>query len=58
MTTVIQGCAVATVDAGGTELADGHVVVEGSRIVAVGPGPAAVEGASVIDGRRCLLLSH
>ena len=28
MTTVIQGCAVATVDGSGTEYADGHVVID------------------------------
>ena len=33
MRTVVQGCAVATVDERGTEYADGHVVVEGNRIV-------------------------
>ena len=42
MRTVVQGCAVATVDGDGTEHADGHVVVAGDRIVAVGAGPAAV----------------
>ena len=40
MRTVVQGCAVATVDARMTEHADGHVVVEDGRIVAVGPGAA------------------
>ena len=59
MTTVVQGCAVATVDEAGTEHATGHVVVEADRIVAVGPGPAdpaAVERAeTVVDGRGCLL---
>jgi cytosine/adenosine deaminase-related metal-dependent hydrolase len=55
--TVIQGCAVATVDAAGTEYADGHVVVDGNRIVAVGPGSAPREladGAQRVDGRGCL----
>ncbi|WP_165988457.1 8-oxoguanine deaminase [Streptomyces sp. YIM 98790] len=37
---VIENCAVATVDADGTEHATGHVVVSGSLIEAVGPGPA------------------
>ncbi len=40
MSIVIQGGAVATVDAAGTEHADGHVVIDGTRIVAVGPGSA------------------
>jgi cytosine/adenosine deaminase-related metal-dependent hydrolase len=38
--TVIEGCAIATVDALGTEYRDGHLVIEGDRIVAVGPGRA------------------
>jgi cytosine/adenosine deaminase-related metal-dependent hydrolase len=38
--TVIENCAVATVDADGTEYADGHIVVAGRVIEAVGPGPA------------------
>jgi cytosine/adenosine deaminase-related metal-dependent hydrolase len=53
--TVIEGCAVATMDAAGTEHADGHLVVEGDRIVAVGAGPApedlAREATRRIDGR-------
>jgi cytosine/adenosine deaminase-related metal-dependent hydrolase len=58
MTTVVQGCAVATVDAAGTEHAEGHLVLDGTRITAVGPGPAprAVADAAdvVVDGRGCL----
>jgi cytosine/adenosine deaminase-related metal-dependent hydrolase len=55
MRTVIQGAAVATVDGGFTEHADGHVVVEGNRIVAVGPGAFDVApGDRVVDGRGCL----
>jgi 8-oxoguanine deaminase len=55
MTVVIEGCAIATVDAAGTEHADGHIVIEGDRIVAVGPGRAAEQpGARRIDGRGCL----
>jgi len=38
--TVISGCALATVDPTGTEHPLGHLVIEGSRIVGVGPGPA------------------
>ncbi|MHA6782195.1 8-oxoguanine deaminase [Pseudonocardia saturnea] len=64
-TTVIEGAHVVTVT--GEEFAGGHVVVEGNRITAVGPGPAPealVRGnggrgdrfrARVVDGRGCLL---
>ena len=58
MRTVIQGCAVATVDGSFTEHADGHVVVSGNRITAVGPGPfpgPAEPGDRLVDGRGCLL---
>ncbi|MET7770677.1 8-oxoguanine deaminase [Nocardia sp. NPDC005366] len=54
-TLVIDGCAVATVDAAGTEYRTGHVVVHGNRIGAVGPGPAPALDAPRIDGRGCLL---
>ncbi|ROQ38548.1 cytosine/adenosine deaminase-related metal-dependent hydrolase [Frondihabitans sp. PhB188] len=37
---VFEGAYVATVDAAGSEFAAGHVVVDDSRIVAVGDGPA------------------
>jgi cytosine/adenosine deaminase-related metal-dependent hydrolase len=37
---VIDGCAVATMDSDRREFTDGHVVLEGNRIAAVGPGPA------------------
>jgi cytosine/adenosine deaminase-related metal-dependent hydrolase len=52
--TVIDGCAIATVDAAGTEHADGHLVIEGDRLVAIGAGPAPdLDGDRVrrIDGR-------
>ncbi|RLL69491.1 8-oxoguanine deaminase [Streptomyces sp. Z26] len=38
--TVIENCAVATVDAADTEYATGHVVVAGDRVESVGAGPA------------------
>jgi len=51
---IIEGAHVVTVS--GAEYPDGHVVVEGNRITAVGPGPAArAEGARVVDGRGCVL---
>ncbi|MBA3408940.1 MAG: 8-oxoguanine deaminase [Solirubrobacterales bacterium] len=54
--TIIEGCAIATVDAAGTEHRDGHLVIEGDRIVAVGEGaaPGTGEDATRIDGRGCL----
>jgi len=58
MTLLIQGCAIAAVDEAGTEHADGHIAVDGARIVAVGPGPAAPDVVAaadeVVDGRGCL----
>jgi 8-oxoguanine deaminase len=54
---VIEGCAVATVDAAGTEYSAGHVVVDGDRIVAVGPGKAGREhtrSVRLVDGTGCL----
>jgi 8-oxoguanine deaminase len=58
MRTVIEGCAIATVDAIGTEYRDGHLVIDGERIVAVGEGsaPDGVGGpeARRIDGRGLL----
>lgn len=59
---VIENCAVATVDAAGTEYASGHVVVgDDGRIAAVGPGAAPGNGAAPagaalrrVDGTGCL----
>ncbi|AFU05793.1 8-oxoguanine deaminase [Nocardia brasiliensis] len=55
--TVIENCAVATVDPAGTEYRRGHVVLRGNRIEAVGPGaaPPVDDAAHRIDGRGCLL---
>jgi cytosine/adenosine deaminase-related metal-dependent hydrolase len=53
--TVIEGCAIATVDGLGTEHRDGHLVIEHDRIVAVGAGRAPeLPDARRIDGRGCL----
>ncbi|MEU0575937.1 8-oxoguanine deaminase [Streptomyces griseoincarnatus] len=38
--TVIENCAIATVDANDTEHAGGHLVLAGDRIESLGPGPA------------------
>ncbi|WP_281688880.1 8-oxoguanine deaminase [Pseudonocardia thermophila] len=51
---VIEGAYVVTVT--GEEYPDGHVVVDGNRITAVGAGPAPDRsGRTVVDGRGCLL---
>ncbi|MGZ4184074.1 MAG: 8-oxoguanine deaminase [Solirubrobacteraceae bacterium] len=55
--TVIEGCAIATVDASGTEYRDGHIVVEGDRIVAVGSG-SAPDGAARAESRRIDACGH
>lgn len=53
MTLIIEGAHVVTVS--GDEHPGGHIVVEGDRITAVGPGPAPrTEGAERIDGTGCL----
>jgi 8-oxoguanine deaminase len=54
---VIEGAAIATVDAAGTEYVAGHLVAQDGWITAVGPGPAPspVAGAQVVNGAGCLL---
>ncbi|MFC0037448.1 8-oxoguanine deaminase [Actinomadura rayongensis] len=52
MTVVIENAHVVTVS--GAEHPGGHVVIEGDRITAVGPGPAPVTGGERIDGTGCL----
>ena len=53
---VIEGAHVLTCDTTQSEFPDGHVVLEGNQIVAVGPGPApdAHQGRRV-DGAGCLV---
>ncbi|HEX2498814.1 MAG TPA: amidohydrolase family protein, partial [Actinomycetes bacterium] len=53
---VIEGCAIATVDAAETEFTSGHVIIEGDRIVALGPGDAPRDRAAerYVDGSGCL----
>jgi cytosine/adenosine deaminase-related metal-dependent hydrolase len=56
MRTVIENAAIATVDAAGTEIHSGHVVVDNEVIVAVGEGSApAGEAGERIDGRGKLV---
>ncbi|MBF6365008.1 8-oxoguanine deaminase [Nocardia puris] len=52
---VIENCAIATVDAIGTEYRRGYVVVQGNRIAEVGEGDPPAMLATWIDGRGCLL---
>lgn len=48
--TILDGCALATMDAAGTEFGRGYVVIEGNRIAALGSGtPPKKDGATVID---------
>jgi cytosine/adenosine deaminase-related metal-dependent hydrolase len=53
---LIEGCAIATVDPAGTEHESGHIVIDGGRITAVGPGPAPPmeSGARRIAASGCL----
>ena len=57
---VIERGHIATVDAVATEYQDGHLVADGNRIVAVGPGPAPsgyldTPGVQRVDATGCLL---
>jgi cytosine/adenosine deaminase-related metal-dependent hydrolase len=49
--TVIEGCAIATVDADGRELLSGHLVLDGDRIAAVGEGAAPASWTERADRR-------
>jgi len=53
---VMNGCAVVTVNAQRAEYATGHILVDGQRITAVGPGPApaGLPGARYVDAAGCL----
>jgi cytosine/adenosine deaminase-related metal-dependent hydrolase len=53
MTLVIDNCAIATVDAAGTEHAAGHIVIDDGRITAVGEG-SGPQADTRLDGRGCL----
>ena len=53
---LIEGCAVAAVDAAGTEHAEGWILTDGPRIAGLGGGapPPAPDGVRRIDGRGLL----
>src|SRR5262249_55464981 len=55
---VLDGCAIACVDAAGTEHQSGHLVMEDERIAAVGSGAAPEYADDVptrrLDARGCL----
>ncbi|HEX5618810.1 MAG TPA: 8-oxoguanine deaminase [Solirubrobacteraceae bacterium] len=53
MTTVIENCAIATVDAAGTEHATGHIVIDDGRITALGNG-SGPDADTHIDASGCL----
>jgi cytosine/adenosine deaminase-related metal-dependent hydrolase len=55
--TVIEGAYLATNDAARTEYPVGHVVLDGNRITAVGPGagPTDLIGARRVNGAGCLV---
>lgn len=55
--TVLEGGAIATMDDAGSEYAEGHVVVEGTRLVEVGRGtaPPQHETARRVDTTGCLV---
>jgi cytosine/adenosine deaminase-related metal-dependent hydrolase len=53
MTTVIENCAIATVDAAGTEHAHGHIVIDDGRITAVGEG-GGPSADTKLDAAGCL----
>jgi cytosine/adenosine deaminase-related metal-dependent hydrolase len=55
-TTIIDGCAVVTMDAGRSEYEAGHVIMTGPWITAVAAGaaPAGGPGDRYVDARGCL----
>ena len=52
---IVEGCAIATLDAARTEHSAGHIVIRNGWIEAVGSGPAPPSDDDLrIDGRGCL----
>lgn len=55
MRTVLDGCAIATVDGSDTEYSSGHVVISDGVITAVGAGPAPTHTDAIrVDATGCL----
>jgi cytosine/adenosine deaminase-related metal-dependent hydrolase len=56
VTTVLDGCTVATVDAAGTQYPSGHVVLRDGVIAEVGAGPAPELDGPIrrVDATGCL----
>ncbi|TWP51794.1 8-oxoguanine deaminase [Lentzea tibetensis] len=54
---VLDNVAVATVDGAGTEHRNGHVIIDGEHVLAVGAGPAPTPSADHVrvDGSGCLV---
>ncbi|GAA2810522.1 8-oxoguanine deaminase [Saccharopolyspora taberi] len=54
---VIEGGAVVAMDDSGTEHAEGHIVVEGDRVLSVGPGRAPEQDVPVrhVDASGCVV---
>jgi cytosine/adenosine deaminase-related metal-dependent hydrolase len=54
--TIIDGCAIATVDSDRREISEGHLAFEAGRIVAVaaGPAPATEDGVNRVNGKGLL----
>ncbi len=54
-TLVLDGCVIATMDPAGSEISNGYIAIDGTRIESLGTGPAPeIEGAQRIDCRGLL----
>jgi 5-methylthioadenosine/S-adenosylhomocysteine deaminase len=56
MTILVRGARVLTLDADDTEHASADILIEGTRIAAIGPGLRAPAGARVIEARGSLAM--
>ncbi|HET8679460.1 MAG TPA: amidohydrolase family protein, partial [bacterium] len=53
---LIRGARILTIDEGNTTFAEGDLLIEGDKIVAVGPRLEAPRGAQILDGRGRLAI--